>query len=146
MVEPIKIGRGVVNWDRGERISGRYGSISLFPRRVPLDTIVKNEVPPIPLKPCAALGKYGKLVATVVEGCVSEHIGDLHGVRPPQEPPAAGTRIELGEGTLFIEQGVSGDQVGVLPRDGRETHWMSIRALYDAHEQTVDLTFEEAAS
>jgi hypothetical protein len=34
------------------------------------------------------------------------------------------------------------NSIGVQPQDGREMDWMDPHALYRAHDQTVELSFE----
>jgi hypothetical protein len=51
------------------------------------------------------------------------------------------TFVTLGEGALFFEN----DEVGIRPDDGRDTQWLDIHALYNVHEQTVTLCFEEVS-
>lgn len=127
-----EIGTGVLDWDRGERISDRYGSVRLFdqpgPRKLPVGLRQENG------------GKHGRLVAVVRETRDSAHIGDLfHGVFPSK--PNVGEMILLGEGILFFQD----DAVGLVPDDGRETLWLDIRALYRLHSQTVTLFFEPSS-
>jgi len=126
-----EIGTGVLDWDREERISDRYGLVVLFdapndPRR------------PIPLRH-GSEGKYGRLVAIVRETRDSSHIGDLfHNVFP--STPDLGQTVVIGEGTLFF----MGNRVGLTPEDNRRTLWLDIHALYRVHNQTVTLFFEAA--
>lgn len=46
----------------------------------------------------------------------------------------------MAEASEMISLG--GAQVGLRPDDGRDYDWLDIRALYDAHEQTVELYFQ----
>lgn len=124
------LGNGVLNWPPAERVGDRYGLVKLFA------TPAWRDVVELELHGTEE-GQRGRLVAVVKETRKSQHIGDLfHGVFP--EMPNTGDKIVLGEGTLFYE----GDSVGLRPDDGRETQWLDIRALYRAHDQTVDLYFE----
>ena len=124
-----ELGTGVLTWSPGERISDRYGTVYL------LSDLESNEV--VGLTDTTE-GKRGRLIAVVREIRISRHIGDLfHGVFP--EIPEVGQKIVLGEGTLFFQD----ELVGVRPEDGRQAHWLDIRALYRVHEQTVKLLFEE---
>ncbi|HMN19582.1 MAG TPA: hypothetical protein PKA31_03245 [Candidatus Moranbacteria bacterium] len=124
-----ELGTGILNWNGAERRSDRYGSVMLY-------VSLENEEP-IHLVQVKA-GKRGRLIAIVKETRQSRHIGDLfHGVFP--KTPKVGQKITLGEGTLFFE----GNVVGLQPDDGRDTQWLDMRALYNAHEQTVALCFEE---
>lgn len=125
-----ELGTGVLMWDAEERRSDRYGSVVLYSspdcdERIKLVQIKE--------------GVRGRLIAIVKETRKSHHIGDLfHGVFP--KIPKTGQEITLGEGTLFFG---NDDTVGLQPDDGRDTLWLDIRALYEAHAQTVTLCFEE---
>lgn len=124
-----EIGTGVLTWSPGERVSDRYGTVYL------LSDLESNEV--VGLTDTTE-GKRGRLIAVVRETRTSRHIGDLfHGVFP--EIPEVGQKVVLGEGTLFFQD----ELVGVRPDDGRQTQWLNLRALYEVHEQTVTLFFEE---
>lgn len=123
-----EIGTGVLDWEREERISDRYGLLELFLR--PGELVTLNRI---------AQPLHGKLFAVVREVRRSSHIGDLfHGVKPSM--PEVGDRIQLGTGTIFFED----EAVGLMPDDGRSTLWMNIHALYRVHNQTVTLYFEES--
>ena len=124
-----RIGTGVLSWKRGERISDRYGAVTL-----------RGAADGGELVTLARLkeGRAGQLVAYVVEGRVSGHIGDLfRGFFPPGAPPPTGQKITLGAGLLFFERGA----VGLRPDDGRKVDWLNPEALYVAHEQVVELYF-----
>jgi hypothetical protein len=124
-----ELGTGVLSWNGAERRSDRYGSVVLLPS--------PDSEKPIHLIQVKA-GRRGRLVAIVKETRHSRHIGDLsHGVFP--KTPKVGQKITLGEGALFFEN----DEVGLQPDDGRDTQWLDMRALYNVHEQTVTLFFEE---
>lgn len=123
-----ELGTGMLDWEREERISDRYGLVELFLR--PGELVKLNRV---------TEQLHGKLVAIVREARVSHHIGDLfHDVRPTI--PEVGERVELGTGAIFFED----DAVGLVPDDHRGTLWLNIRALYRLHNQTVTLYFEES--
>jgi len=123
-----ELGTGVLDWDRWERISDRYGSVKLFdPHRTE-----------IRLNPVKEL-LHGRLIAVVKETRDSTHIGDLfYDVYPSR--PQVGEQVILGEGTLFFE----GNCVGLVPDDLRETLWLGLEELYRVHQQTVTLFFEES--
>lgn len=126
-----EIGTGVLDWDRGERISDRYGSVRLFddsgPGKRPVELHKEQE------------GRHGRLIAVVRETRDSPHIGDLfHRVFP--STPTIGETISLGEGMLFFQD----DAVGLVPDESRETLWLDIHALYRLHGQTVTLFFERS--
>jgi hypothetical protein len=83
--------------------------------------------------------------AVVIRTRASGHIGDLfRGLAPPETPPAPGTVVELGEGTLFVEHNEGTAAVGLLPDDWRPTDWLDPVALCSVHEQTVRLEFPAA--
>ena len=132
------LGTGVLNWPRGERVTDRYGFVTLFnapaAERV---VLAREQIAPL-------VGLRGSLVATVREARQSMHIGDLfHGFQPPPGGTPEGTRIVLGTGTLTVAADSDIDvMVGLTPDDGRAHFWLDPRALYRAHEQTVELTFE----
>lgn len=124
-----EIGTGVLDWDREEGISDRYGAVMLFDRARPHQG-------PIRL-PRRSEGAHGRLIALVRETRETSHIGDLfHKIYPVK--PNVGDSFVLGEGTLFF----ANDAVGLIPHDGRKTLWLDIHVLYRVHNQTVDLLFE----
>lgn len=135
------IGTGRLNWPRGERITDRYGLVSLYDRRwsVMLD---RDDVESFD-------GRRGRLVATVVETRESSHIGDLfRGIAA--STPEVGDRLVLGEGTVFIEpirdndKTIAGYGIGLRPDDDERGHdWLDPEVLYRIHDQTVLLRFEE---
>jgi hypothetical protein len=125
-----KLGTGVLTWDGGERRSDRYGTVYLLDSP---DSEVSVRLAQI------KEGAHGELVVLVMETRKSRHIGDLfHGIAP--RTPRVGQEITLGAGTLFY---ADSGKVGLKPDDGREDQWLDMRALYDAHEQTVTLFFKE---
>ncbi len=142
MTLTYKIGTGTLTWDRQERITDRYGFVMLMADGLnsqstgsEVPSLIRNE-PPIPA------GRIGRLVAKVKIARKSTHIGDLfRGIFP--RTPKVGDEIVLGEGVLTVEKRVSGIHVGLMPEDGRSADWLDPRALYDAHEQTVELVFEQ---
>lgn len=139
------LGRGVFTWHAAERRSDRYGTVYLMADG--LTSLSGDDAPPsLVNNPGGVLGHDGALVALVIDPRDSTHVGDLfHGICPRR--PAKGQRIVLGRGTLFFMQNPTGfgHIVGLAPADGRSVGWMDIRALYDAHEQLVELVFEPEA-
>ena len=129
------IGKGRLTWDRSERISNRYGAVYLM---VDGDSL---SLAPINI-PFEIAGRHVHLIAKVLETRQSTHIGDLfHGVVP--RTPKVGDVISLGDGLITLGKNCEGAATVVLvPVPMREHFWMSIRALYDAHEQTVELIAE----
>ena len=123
------LGIGRLNWRRHERIGDRYGSVCLMH---------ENDEGTFDLPKYEG---FGKLIATIKENRDSTHIGDLyHGFLP--EKPEIGEIIYLGEGMIFYDRDEYGDMVGLKPGDNRETFWLSPKALYRCHEQTVELSFQ----
>ena len=135
----ILLGTGALDWNRDERKSDRYGTVSLF-------LTMEHDVP-LNLQPSYEWqGKRGCLLAIVRENHRSSHVGDrARGFFPPQEPLPLGTELTLGEGVLFIEQ-EDGMAVGLAPDDGRLKDWLDPNVLYQLHSQTVDLFFSPARS
>lgn len=135
----MKIGTGVLNWQRSERVSDRYGAIHLTIDQTTLEHATSDNAPEstyIHFDP-SLIGQKGKLMAKVMEARDSYHIGDLfRGVFPTK--PEIGEELELGIGTLFIDE----DEIGLKPDDGRDHDWLEINALYRLHNQTVELSFE----
>ena len=131
---------GVLSWFRSERVSDRYGSVSVYNEdsmgthlidnsKINLDEVEKFT------------GKKGKLICEVLDTRESTHIGDMfHGFFP--KTPQVGQKFTLGEGTLFSEQIDDQKAVGVEPEDGRNAFWLDPKKLYNVHEQTVNLYFE----
>lgn len=127
----IMIGVGVLDWNKNERISSRYGSFYLFN-----DVILR--VP----KALFHIKGYGKLIGRIRENRLSNHIGDIfHGFFP--EKPDVGDVIELGEGILFYDEDIHGEMVGLKPLDNREVFWLNPKSLYRCHSQTVEVYFRE---
>lgn len=140
---PIILGRGVLNWPRGERVGDRYGLVTLSPTSGGY-----NDLPDKPAGSYTALdatiqaGKRGRIVAVVLKTRQSHHIGDMfRGIYP--STPKVGEEIELGTGTLFYENpyGDAVIGVGVKPDKPRNSDWMDPRKLYRCHDQTVELRF-----
>lgn len=137
------LGTGVLTWDGKERRSDRYGTVWLMPDGT---TSISGEASPKSLVNAelahGLIGKYGDLIAVVKDARESTHTGDLfRGIYPRK--PEIGQIIILGSGRFFTEPAFSaGVQVGVSPDpDERVADWLNPRALYDAHEQLVELYF-----
>lgn len=135
----VNLGNGTLTWTRFERTSDRYGTVFLIQNG--LNSMSECSTPSLVIESAARLcdGLYGKLMVEIIGARQSTHIGDLfRNVRP--RTPKVGDVIILGTGTFFFEKAPDGGwQVGL--RNPRETDWMDVRALYDAHEQTVNLFF-----
>jgi hypothetical protein len=147
----VILGVGVLNWNRSERVSDRYGFVYLLPGSGGYLGALSSEKEPVATeisgKVAASLaGKRGKLVAHVLKTRRSGHIGDLFRSVFPVTPKV-GERIVLGTGTFMVEIHKQGDEpeiwVGLEPEDGRQTCKLNVKALYRAHDQTVRLEFVE---
>lgn len=151
MKNAIYLGRGELSWPPFERVSNRYGMITLGeenrststshpPTAFLLDTVQ------------SLLGRKGTLIALVKETRQSTHIGDLfRGIFPP---PLGSVRVGeefiLGTGTFFAVKIINGTVegtwgIGLVPRDLRVDDWLFVNALYATHEQTVEIWFKENA-
>lgn len=146
------VARGVLNWNREERITDRYGAVHFNASRPDWGKdFAGNAVEDLGAEveclneDSALVGRRGRLHALVVEARDSGHIGDFfRGVGPTR--PEVGELVLLGEGTLFVEpreEDMGSPAIGLRPVDGRESDWLDIRALYRCHEQTVEVYFEE---
>ena len=139
----IMLGRGRLNWPGSERRSDRYGLVTLL--SPPPDGTQRGGPMPVygatlPWAVALPVGRRGRLIAVAVETRESEHIGDLfRGIGPTT--PDVGEEIVLGAGEVFAQE-IEGLYVGLRPDDGRDSDWLDPRALYRAHDQTVDLFFE----
>jgi hypothetical protein len=123
------LGKGVLEWASGERVSDRYGTVKLF-----TDT---GEEKTIPLNDKVSEGVVGQLIAVVEETRESPHIGDfVRGIYPSQ--PKVGEEFTLGTGKLFFEED---NAVGLQPLESRQSDWLDPHILYKLHFQTVSLYF-----
>ncbi len=126
-----ELGTGVLDWEREERVSDRYGTVEL------LDGIGEDRTPVRLARVREHL--HGSLVAIVKDIRAVGHIGDFfHRIKP--SVPNVGDRFVLGTGGIFFDE----CGVGIRPDDGRATLWLDILALYRVHNQTVTLYFEES--
>lgn len=135
----ILIGYGALSWPRYERVSDRYGYISLFDSDSE-DRVISAGAHLDIKKITELVNQTGRLVAKVIEARKSTHIGDLFRGFSPTKPKKE-EEIELGTGKLshLVQDGI--DTVGLKPEDGREEDWLNPERLYRAHEQTVNLYF-----
>lgn len=140
------LGTGTLTWDSVERQTDRYGAVYLIPDGN--NSLTEASSPSLlDAVECEIVdGCFGTLTAVVQRTRKSAHIGDLfHSVFP--RTPEVGQKIRLGEGMLKIGKNHDGSlQIELHPADGRSEFWMDIRALYDVHEQTVDLQFKTAST
>ena len=142
----MKIGRGILCWGRAERITDRYGSITLISESC--DPYDEEQEPDCIEFRRELEGLKGCLSAVVVETRESPHCGDFARMIVPSTPEV-GERVILGCGTLFFEEEWYKPKgcynLGLKPADGREHDWMDPRGLYRLHYQTVEIHFELAA-
>ena len=127
---------GWLQWPTKERRSDRYGTVRLFKFDPNENETSFSDYSDLPL------GKYGKLIAEVIETQESSHIGDLFRGLVPQTPEV-GESMVLGEGTLFTEADEWSQVVGLHPLDDRGSDWLSPEVLYRLHDQRVHLFFGE---
>ena len=100
------LGTGLVSWPNSERISDRYGMITLFrPGEGPSEVGLQ----PLPWQADinALEGKRGAFVAVL-----------------------NGQELDLGAGTFFTEPAWGTTYVGLKPDDGREEQWLNVDNLY----------------
>lgn len=134
MEERIELGIGRLTWPASERRSDRYGKVFLIEHSDSLSAVTPPIVP-LTLPPACRHTEIFEVRAVVQETRQSTHIGDLfHGVFP--RTPQVGQEITLGSGRLHVDE--SG-YLTVVPEEVGAYPWMDMRALYDAHEQTVQL-------
>ena len=138
------IGSGRLTWNAMERRTDRYGAVYLIPDEEGSDSMCAAPLPSTVDEAEARKfeGRKGRLFAKVTETRDSTHIGDLfRGIFP--RTPKSGAEISFGSGLLFVEAAPEGGVcIGLRPEDDRDADWLDPRALYDAHEQSVDLFFE----
>lgn len=139
-----QIGYGILTWDRGERVTARYGAIFLGRKDY------KEAVS------CAAMvdtdnlrvleGKRVRLKAVVVEARNSGHCGDFFLNIMPSKPEV-GEEVEIGVGVLGLDpcSESPGPAMSLQPEDGREHLWIDPRKLYRLHDQTIRLYIEETS-
>jgi hypothetical protein len=132
-------GFGIFTWGSHERVSDRYGSFVLDRTNFGGDATVTPKLDDLsPL-----LGRRTKVTIRVVDTRKSGHIGDAFlGISPTT--PDLGAMFEF-IGNLHIGPADWGghNQIVIAPLDGRRTFWMNPEALYQLHDQTVEVTFEE---
>jgi len=134
MPERFELGTGVLNWERDERVTDRYGFVFLD-QQDEMDRGIGDKVE----LDLSRANRRGRLIAVVRETRRSRHVGDIfHEIYP--QTPEVGEEIVLGEGVLIFDDD---GNVGTIPDDKRPTWWLNVRNLYRAHEQTVTLFFEE---
>lgn len=128
------LGRGILNWSRQERITGRWGSVTLYPDTRPimadapsLDTILRD--PSRAILEADAItpheGKRGRLLARILSGRASWTTGAVHCLTPPDQE----------FGTVVVEEDECGLKVGI--RTGLDKG-----ALGAVHGSLVELLLE----
>lgn len=135
-IEKQHLATGWLQWPSKERRSDRYGTVRLYkfdPNENETSFAEYSDLP---------LGKYGRLIAEVIEAQESSHVGDLFRGLFPQTPEI-GDCMELGEGTLFTEADEWSQVVGLRPLEERGSDWLNPEVLYRLHDQRVRLFFEE---
>lgn len=129
---PILLGTGRLSWPRDERVSDRYGCVMLM-QESDDDALLGAAVVDL-------VGTRGRLHATVISTCDSQHIGDIfRGFYPTR--PEVGEVIDLGVGAVFTDRCEQYVTVGLTPDDERDSDWLDPSALYRCHSQTVNLYF-----
>jgi hypothetical protein len=144
--EALALGTGWFTWPRHERVSDRYGTISLFntchahdrPFDKPFDK-------PIPLAhDDLVVGTEGVLLVEIIETMDSTHIGDImRGLYP--STPNVGDIFVLGPGRVFYDKEGPDVAIGLLPDDDRKSDWLDPGTLYRCHDQRVILHFMESS-
>jgi len=128
----IELGTGCFDWPRYERVHHRYGLLAL-------SAIGADHLPHWLVFDRGLDGLRGQLTAHVVTPRETDS---------PEDAIAAGTTVQLGCGTLHIEQESHGEDweapvlVGIEPdglTDGAA--WMDKDLLYGLHHSTVTLIF-----
>jgi hypothetical protein len=138
-MKKILLATGPLSWFRAERVSDRYGSVSFWDENSEQQTIYNgSKVFTEDLE--KHVGQKGKLLCEVLENRESTHIGDFFHAFFPSKPEI-GEKVELGEGTLFVEYQEGKEKIGLSPNNGRQTFWLKPKKLYRVHEQTVNLFF-----
>lgn len=128
-----ELASGVLNWQRSERVTDRYGTVALY---------LDGESFPF----STPVGEKGRLYARIEEKRKSNHIGDAFRSLSPDNSVQSGVILLLGEGECFVDEWSDhhGDYfgVGVKPDDGRETDWLNPENLYKIHNSIVTLLWE----
>lgn len=119
------IGQGILGWWRSERITGRYGSISLY-----------KEYESIPIGK-DLVGQRGSLSLRIVEVLKNRITDDGE-----DATPKVGDVLVLGKGTAFSDQEDDEYAFGVQPDDGRDEGWLNVDSLYTAWRQTVEVIWQ----
>lgn len=138
------LGKGILSWPNKERVGDRYGLVGLWTQPdIPRPKTGKEMYHYSKLQRNVKLirikeGKYGRLIVIVLKTQRSLHIGDLYRGFFPSTPEVAEI-IVLGKGYVFYEE----DCVGLEPKEPRQKDWLDPRKLYRAHDQYVELFFEE---
>lgn len=135
------LGRGMLTWPRGERVSDRYGRVGL--QRGDDPQVASGVLPArdVALHCDVPQGTRARLVAQVLEVRESDHIGDLfRGLFPTT--PLVDDVFVLGEGRVVYSEMDGWQLVGLMPEDDRPNDWLDPARLYRVHSQTVELVLE----
>lgn len=134
MTASYLLGTGRLTWPASERRTDRYGVVFLL-QYGDSNSALTPPIATITLPFVEELNQEFEVVALVIENRESTHIGDLaYGVFP--RTPEVGAEIVLGKGRLSVD---SKCFLQVTPKNPEKYPWLDMRALYDAHEQTVQL-------
>lgn len=138
-----QIGEGILTWASYEKITRRYGQVTLggITSQGDVRGIQKWNEDVL----WAMEGQWVKLWALVLESRGSGHRGDVDlGLTP--SAPEVGETIVLGVGELTTYKSPWGDRtgfpsyyVGLRPAKHRSELWMDPRNLYRLHDQVVQL-------
>lgn len=128
---------GLLQWERSERLSDRYGVIFLDangytprvrgPLRFPARTVKRLTC------------RYVHITAKVVARHHSHHVGDRYrGLLP--STPNVGEIVDLGRGRLSTDVYRRKPYFMLWPNDHRKTDWFDPERLFRLHDQLVVLT------
>ena len=122
--EWISLGIGVVDWDKNEEASQRYGAIKLLVR--------PHGGPTISFYHSYYQGRKARLIAKVFD------TRDY-----PGSSAAVNENVVLGEGALFFQKKKNGNEyVGLKPQGGQKKNWLDVSQLESVHMQSVELYFQ----
>lgn len=173
MSEAVLLGEGELSWPKDERVSDRYGVVSLQVAGRRMSELEMHQMLASPANEriaaandvyCdfedAPVGKRGLMFAEVIENRKPYHIGDMfNGFFP--DPALVGERVDLGYGELIREEGwrdldMPRMVIGLEPvmderefedrKIGRGIFWLNPRSLFRVHAQVVKLWFQEATN
>lgn len=135
----MMLGRGVLGWNREERVTNRYGSVQLTNApyaKGPVTELVLDED-----ATREVVGRKVRLTALVIEARTSGHAGDLS-LNIAPSTPEVGEVVALGVGFLALTVRDDLRCFVLVPDDDRAELWIDPRLLYRLHDQTVELIAE----